>query len=51
MGTRCKEVEMAVLNASKRLVLVLNKADLVNSIFHSLIFVTNIFSGNGRKIY
>lgn len=29
MGTRCKEVEMAVLDASKRLVLVLNKADLV----------------------
>ena len=30
MGTRCKEVEMAVLNSSKRLVLVLNKADLVS---------------------
>ena len=30
MGTRCKEVEMAVLNSSKRLGLVLNKADLVS---------------------
>ena len=31
MGTRCKEVEEAVLNAQgrKRLVMVLNKADLV----------------------